>query len=288
MNNKAPFISDQVSVGEYYYLNLTPEIGIREAIVCGGREQCMPDYRIERRGFKFMSIEFVSTGKGSLTLCGKTSPLQPGALFFYGPGIPHTIETDSDAPMLKHFVDFVGSNLVGLIKKTDISSAPVYAPNILRIRTIFDSLLQTGKEETRHRDELCVLLLKQLILTINEAAYSQQEAFSPAWQTYLRCRDHIEQSFQSLRSVGQIADECSLAEEYLCRLFQRYANETPLQLLTRLKMNQAVELLSHSGLLVKQVAEETGYPDPYHFSRVFKRIYGIPPETFRQTSRRTE
>jgi len=53
-------------------------------------------------------------------------------------------------------------------------------------------------------------------------------------------------------------------------------------------MGRAADLLSNRNLLVKQVAEELGFSDPYHFSRVFKRVYGIPPETFSQTARRTE
>jgi AraC-like DNA-binding protein len=288
MEKQASFISTQVSAGEYYYLNLTPEKEQTETVVCGGREQCAPNYRMERSGFKFYSIEFVSTGKGTLTLRGKTSPLRPGALFFYGPGIPHKITTAPDAPLLKYFVDFTGSALSSLIKKTELAHTPLYAANILRIRSLFENLLQTGNTESRHRNTLCVLLLKQLILTIDETALPHQEAFSPAWQTYVRCRQHVEQNFQNLSYVGQIATECHLDQAYLCRLFHRYANETPLQLLIRLKMARAADLLSGGQLLIKQVADLCGYPDPYHFSRVFKRVYGIPPETFIKTVRRTE
>jgi AraC-like DNA-binding protein len=286
MNKSASFISTQVSSGEYYYLNLTPNKDLKETVVCGGREQCASNYRIERNGFKFYSVEFVSAGKGALELRGKSYPLGPGALFFYGPGISHKIKTDPAAPLLKHFVDFAGTGLSGLIKKTELFHTPLYTSSLLRIRSLFESLLKTGGTESRHRDVLCVLLLKQLILCIDETALPYQEAFSPAWQTYLRCRQHIEQNFPTLGNMEQTARDCRLDKAYLCRLFQRYANETPLQLLTRLKMGWAAEMLSGQNLLIKQVSEEAGYPDPYHFSRVFKRVYGIPPEAFIQTVRR--
>lgn len=288
MNKAASFISNQVSSGEYYYLNLTPNKNLNETVVCGGREQCTPDYRMERNGFKFYSVEFVSAGKGTLELRDKTYPLGPGALFFYGPGISHKIKTDPVAPLLKHFVDFTGTGLFGLIKKTALVHTPLYTSSLLRIRSLFESLLQTGGSESRHRDELCLLILRQIILTIDETALPHQEAFSPAWQTWLRCRQHIEQNFPTLGNIEQVARDCHLDKAYLCRLFQRYANETPLQLLTRLKMGRAAEMLSRQNLLIKQVAEESGYSDPYHFSRVFKRVYGIPPEAFIQTVRRKE
>ncbi|MFA5687928.1 MAG: AraC family transcriptional regulator [Kiritimatiellales bacterium] len=287
MQKSPSFISKQVSSREYYYLNLTPQKNDRETVVCGGREQCAPDYRVERSRFKFCSLEFVSAGKGILTLHKKTWPLRPGAIYFYGSHTPHCIETDSSAPMIKHFVDFSGSGLTALVKRTGLYKTPIYTTNILRVRTLFNMLLKTGVTESRHRDELCVLLLKQLLLYADETAMPQQEAFSQARQTFQQCRLYIEQNFQTLTGIEQIATACHIDKAYLCRLFKRYADETPLQFLTRLKMNRAAALLLRPEVLIKQVAEKSGYSDPCHFSRVFKRIYDIPPETFIQTARRT-
>jgi AraC-like DNA-binding protein len=39
-------------------------------------------------------------------------------------------------------------------------------------------------------------------------------------------------------------------------------------------------------MLVKQVAEETGFADPFHFSRVFKSIPGLSPDIFRRMRER--
>jgi AraC-like DNA-binding protein len=69
---------------------------------------------------------------------------------------------------------------------------------------------------------------------------------------------------------------------YLCRLFRRYDHQTPYQFLLRLKMNLAAERLQNPGVLVKQVAAELGFHDPFHFSRAFKSILGLSPEAFRR------
>jgi AraC-like DNA-binding protein len=285
----ASFISTQVTSGEYYYLNLTPKKDVFEAVVCGGREQCAPSYRIERNSFKFHSIEFVSSGRGTLTLHGKSYPLRPGAIYSYGPRVKHRIETDPERPMLKHFVDFSGSGLVDLLKTTDfLKGSPLYVSRPFRIRSIFENLITTGNTESRNRAALCALLLRQLILYTDDCAMDPDAAFSPAWQTYLRCRQYIERYFLEIPTVHDAAQKCFVDQAYLARLFKRFADESPLQLLTRLKMSRAADLLSNRDLLIKQVAEEVGFADPYHFSRVFKRVYGIPPETFTQAARRTE
>jgi AraC-like DNA-binding protein len=287
--NKAPFISTQVSSGEYYYLNLTPKKSEPETVVCGGREQCAPAYRIARNGFKFHCIEFVSSGRGMLTLSGGSCPLRPGAIFCYGPDTPHSIQTDPDAPLLKHFVDFTGCDLIALLKTTEFGKGNAfYVSRPFRIRSIFENLIETGNTDSRNRDALCALLVRQLILTADDSAIDQDAAVSPAWQTYLRCRQHIERNALEISTVGEVADACFIDRAYLSRLFKRFASESPLQLLTRLKMNKAADLLSSGELLIKQIGERVGFSDPYHFSRVFKRVYGMPPETFTRTIRRAD
>lgn len=283
----ASFISTQVLSGEYYYLNLTPDKNTPETVVCGGREQCAPTYRIERDHFKFHSIEFVSSGRGTLTMNGKSYPLRPGAIYCYGPRTKHIIETDPERPMLKHFVDFTGTELVELLKQTDfLKGAPLFVSRPFRIRSIFENLITSGNTESRNRDAICALRLRLLILSADDYAMDPDAAFSPAWQTYLRCRQHIERNYLEIVNIAEVAATCFVDQAYLSRLFKRFAEETPLQLLTRLKMGKAAELLGSGELLIKQVAEEVGFVDPYHFSRVFKRVYGIPPETFTKAASR--
>ena len=47
-------------------------------------------------------------------------------------------------------------------------------------------------------------------------------------------------------------------------------------------MNLAAQRLQEPGTLVKQVAAELGFDDPFHFSRTFKNVFGLSPEAFRR------
>jgi AraC-like DNA-binding protein len=46
-------------------------------------------------------------------------------------------------------------------------------------------------------------------------------------------------------------------------------------------MHHAAESLQQPGALVKQAAEESGFADPFHFSRVFTSVFGLSPAAFR-------
>ena len=45
-------------------------------------------------------------------------------------------------------------------------------------------------------------------------------------------------------------------------------------------MQRARELLTLPNIRIKAVAARLGYTDPLYFSRVFKRIVGLPPEAY--------
>jgi AraC-like DNA-binding protein len=91
----------------------------------------------------------------------------------------------------------------------------------------------------------------------------------------------METNFVRLQTLDQIAAERHVNKAYLCRLFHRYDQQTPYQFLLRLKMNHAAEQLQQPGMLVKQVAEQAGFADPFHFSRVFRAVLGLSPARFR-------
>ncbi|MBO1515444.1 helix-turn-helix domain-containing protein [Metabacillus sp. BG109] len=45
-------------------------------------------------------------------------------------------------------------------------------------------------------------------------------------------------------------------------------------------MNRARELLYSNRYSIKQIADMLGYPDPYSFSKAFKKYYKMPPSQF--------
>jgi AraC-like DNA-binding protein len=252
-------------------------------VISGGVEHCTPGYTIHRSTFPFYSIEYVARGSGTLKLRGKTHTLGAGTVFAYGPGVPHDIVSDPNEALVKYFVDFAGKESRDLLAACNLrpgTTAEVFPPQILA--GLFDELIQSGLRFGRQNATLCSKLLECLALKIASANTPAGGAETPAFVTYQKCRGHIEQHFLKLHTLEQIAAECHADKAYLCRLFRRYGSESPYQYLSRLKMNYAAERLQQSGVLVKHVAEETGFTDPFHFSRVFRKTLGLAPKDFKR------
>ena len=276
------FFSTDVAEARRFYLDLNPPQDRPLVVVCGGLERCTPDYVIQRETFPFYSIEYVARGRGEVRLKGRKFSLKPGRLFSYGPGVPQHIIGSAAEPLVKYFVDFAGTGAQDLLRSCGLPPgrvSEVFPANALQ--PLFDELIQAGMLVRREIPVLCAKLLECLALRITGARAPLAGTETPAFATYQRCRQYIEQHSLRLQTLEQMADECHVNNSYLCRLFRRYNNQSPYQFLLRLKMSHAAERLQQPGVLVKQAAEEAGFADPFHFSRVFTAVLGLSPTAFR-------
>lgn len=85
--------------------------------------------------------------------------------------------------------------------------------------------------------------------------------------------------------VATIAEHLGISEGHLSRLFKKETDYTPLNYLTRYRMHQAMGLLKDCRVKIYEVAEAVGYRDVTHFSATFKRLVGVSPSEYQDTSR---
>jgi AraC-like DNA-binding protein len=46
-------------------------------------------------------------------------------------------------------------------------------------------------------------------------------------------------------------------------------------------MAYAADRFQKTGVMVKEIAHELGFVDQFHFTRVFKKVFGISPQSFK-------
>ena len=64
-------------------------------------------------------------------------------------------------------------------------------------------------------------------------------------------------------------------------MFKAECGETIMNMLTRIRLAAACELLSDEKLLIKEVASKVGYNNVQSFIRFFKKAYGMTPHRYR-------
>jgi AraC-like DNA-binding protein len=76
--------------------------------------------------------------------------------------------------------------------------------------------------------------------------------------------------------VGELASQCGTSTSRLEKFFLQKFGMTPHELLRKSRLRRALRELV-KGKAAKEAAYKAGYKQPSHFSREFKRVYGVPP-----------
>jgi AraC-like DNA-binding protein len=282
---KAPFFSPQVFRARLFRRDLPGKTPGGLTVICGGCEHCTADYRIDRDDFPYWCLEFVVGGRGEVTVAGsRPRALEPGMIFLYGPGSAYRMRSDTDRPLVKYFVDFIGRRAASLLQETGFpAGATAHVFPLGAAAEAFDHLIDAGIDRAPRAARRTALLLEALLLGLADRRVPDGAAESRAFTTYRHCRgviDALDPKGATIRSIAATASACHIDSAYLCRLFHRFARTSPSRYLMRRRMEAATARLSHPDCLVKEAAAEFGFADPYYFSRAFKRFHGIAPIAF--------
>lgn len=250
---------------------------------CGGLEFCDPDYVVDRSRFPGLVYELVVSGRGTVTLDGNTSPLQAGTFYLYGPETAHRITSDPGNPLVKYFVTFDGVHAMRRLDELGLNRGVIsHLTSNTPVVRAFDILIDRGSRQTPLAQEICQIILQEILMISREDAIEADATETKAFTTFQRVSSYIETHCLDLHSLDEMATGCALDRAYLCRLFKRFQGESPWRFLTRLKMRHAADLLLERKRSVKDVAATLGYTNAFHFSRLFKSVHRVPPSRFRQ------
>ena len=98
-------------------------------------------------------------------------------------------------------------------------------------------------------------------------------------------RVYIVQHYMEDIAVKDIAGYFGYSEAYFCKRFKQYFGHSFVSYLTDYRMQRAEELMRTSSLSIKEIGKAVGYPDPNYFTKVFRRVRGVSPSSFRDSGK---
>lgn len=85
----------------------------------------------------------------------------------------------------------------------------------------------------------------------------------------------MEQHYMEDISLEDTAENSGISSFYLSRLLKQELKQTFVEILTDIRMRQALHLLWDRNMTVKEIAEQSGYSNITYFYKVFKKYTGI-------------
>ena len=122
-----------------------------------------------------------------------------------------------------------------------------------------------------------VVLIVHEIIRTSALAASKENNF-----VVEKVRRYIEEHYAEEISLAELAELVKANEYYLAHAFKKITGYSPQQYILRRRIGKAQCLLIYTSLPLTEISARVGYEDSNYFSRVFKKIIGMPPRLYRQ------
>lgn len=140
------------------------------------------------------------------------------------------------------------------------------------IDTMTDKLKQFMPQEADKTDEA------ESESEDNEAMLYSNEASSFVVNNAL---EYIREHYKEKLRLIDVADYVFVSQWHLSKLLNKHTGQSFSEALNKARIAKAKELLKDPSMRIYDIAEEVGFQDLAHFSRVFKKLEGISANEYR-------
>ena len=277
------------SVEEYSFSVFPNENFLDLRLYQYGWEQCAPLHSFGPYVRNHYLFHYVVSGRGHLDATDASGmrrdyDLGPDQGFLICPGQISTYVADRNQPWKYVWLEFDGLRVSEFVESAGLDlSQPVYRPQSSaqgqRVRDIMLYMADHSDASPLYLTGLLFLFLDLLIQTsstrralhgVQLKDFYIQEAIN-----------YMERNYQRELSVEELADVCKLNRSYFSKLFKDSMGCPPQEFLIRLRLAHAADLMKGTRKSIGDIAARCGYPNQLHFSRAFKKRYGISPREWR-------
>jgi AraC-like DNA-binding protein len=209
---------------------------------------------------------------------GKTILLKPGMVLFIPSGATYSFSTTSSAFYQKNVVEFGGKEIVSVCNLLEINHFSAFTPDdsLSYLRAVEALREIMGKKDAAlpkilsHAFELLVMFSIQS---------REAQTKSSLWE---RAKYLLGSDLEKKLLLPDAAKSLKISLSSLNRLFQTNLGEPPLKYRNICRLNAAKDLLRHSNLSIKEIAEKVGFCNQFYFSSEFQRYIGESPSNYRR------
>lgn len=256
----------------------------------------------------FLELAIFREGTADFIVDGITYSAGPGDVLILNPGTYHRcIPTGEQPSFHEYYLAFTDVNFTDC----DKNRMPLFTgnkcisrmPDVIQdqLFSLCDQIEQENKVFTAGRYFMLKSCLIQVLCLISRFQQQEKENYLKAETQQLcefktvnnrkyivdKIKKYMEEHYREKISLDQIATNMYLSPFYISKLFKSETGDTPINYLINLRMAKAKELLDTSpNVSIQAVAFAVGYEDAYHFSKLFKKYYGLSPMHYKASATR--
>jgi AraC-like DNA-binding protein len=217
-------------------------------------------------------LVLVRDGQLATRMIGRTFIARAGTLMLHPAGVEHEESTLGGRELATWYLAWPtqsADELAGLELQVSDRNGRIETG----LRWLSEVIAQ-GSSASQHAAQglLCALLHEV-----------RQSAILPEERMVAAVRAHALARLSTPLRLSDLARIAGMSSAHFSRSFQATAGSSPMRYLRQLRMQRAQHLLLTTDLSVMAVAAQVGFPDPLHFSRVFRQCTGQAPQRLRRS-----
>ena len=255
-----------------------------------------PGRRFRVPGSPRVMLHFVLTGSGLVrSAAGTAQPLGQCTLAVVPKGASHSLEAESGSPVGAAMVVACGlvrvryGAALGLFDQLDGVLVQDLS-DIPQARIAFKAILAEQTEAGPGSDTMQAALMSQCLVYLLRRLCAGGSCSLP-WLAALederlaRALDRILRDPAKPHTVESLAAASSMSRSSFAEGFARAFGMPPMSLVRRIRLERALRILERGDdLPMEALAHRVGFSSRSHFSRAFKKQFGVAPAVLRASS----
>lgn len=153
------------------------------------------------------------------------------------------------------------------------------------IRSLFESIIPYQESGTEPDAEWIDIKLREglrAVLKTDENLYASLFDFNEPWK--IDILEYLNENYMYDIPLDEMAQYTGRSTSTFKRDFKKVSDLTPQRWVTRRRLERAHELLAAGRRRVSDVMNDVGFNNISHFSRIFKKMYGLSPSALAEAA----
>ena len=248
-----------------------------------------------RHSHDFFSLIYITSGGCNYNINDNIYPVKKGNIILLNPGMYHLRQFDDTSDEVSEFhiglsdirvYDLPFDHLI----ETDADPVTILMKHDSDfLKCLSEILVENQRNEPGSRLVLKACVMKLIVYILRETHLDniQQTDKIIEFDLYDKMKivssivNYINQNYWKSISLDSISQNMYLSPAYISKIFKEITGESPINYLIRTRLSKAAELLENPDLKIREISFKVGYTDVYHFSKLFKKYFNMPPTKYR-------
>ncbi|WP_245712497.1 AraC family transcriptional regulator [Anaerobacillus alkalilacustris] len=248
-------------------------------------DECYDWHGLQRKDVGTYVFQYTLAGVGRLDIDGTTHSLEAGEAFIVEIPSDHRYYFPSDSKGWEFiFITLVGKEVAACWRYMMEQSGPILkVPPDSKLIQLLLKIYQDTMDQ-KITDAYCASSKAyEFIMECYRFIKNIEKVTKGFSQEITKAISFIQTHYHEPIALDDIATVSGFSRYYFIKQFQHQLNLTPMQYLTKIRIQKAAELLRVTNSPVTEVAVQVGFSNSNYFNKVFRKAVGVSAGTFRDS-----